>query len=399
MAADTGSASPEADALLQPAWVDTADETEDDRGVRRRPRVAEAADLGSLLVPLCAATDALARLDARAVAAVAPVRDGLLARLAYAEAAGFLAYAHAWAHPLDLALRDASLTASTALAATGAGRRTLPQTFGGSTAPPDWAEPPFEALADGDRSVAEALALARALRRLGGATATSAMDIIGALQALGDSVAETARFTAWWDQVAPQPAGRRGGEGTAPSVPALLAAAQAAERWMEAAVAACPAPAQALFLATATLTRTGSTRAVFAPVWAACPALGFGDRAALPTLRSDAAGRLVDRGRPVTWPLAFLHLTAESARMGLRELDRLEAWAEKARGLAATADRRSRLSDAIDLLLRMPALTPKALSESLRIAPQTATALLRDLQARGMIREVTGRGRFRAFAM
>ena len=399
MAADTGSASPEADALLQPAWIDTADETEADCGVRRRPRVAEAADLRNLLVPLCAATDALARLDARAGAADATVRDGLLARLAYAEAAGFLAHAHAWAHPLDLALRDAGLTASTALAATGAGRRTLPQTFGAPTAPRGWAEPPFEALADGDRSVAEALGLARALRRLRGATATRAADIIGALQALGDGVAETARFTAWWDQVAPRPAGRRSREGTAPSVPALLVAAQTAERWMEAAVAACPAPAQALFLAAATLTRTGSTRAVFAPVWAACPALGFGDRAALPTLRSDAAGRLVDRDQPVTWPLAFLHLTTESARMGLRELDRLEAWAEKARGLAATADRRSRLSDAIDLLLRMPALTPKALSESLRIAPQTATALLRDLQARGMVREVTGRGRFRAFAM
>jgi HTH DNA binding domain len=397
MAADTGSASPdEADALLQPAWIDTADETEADCGVRRRPRVAEVADLRNLLVPLCAATDALARLDARAGAADATVRDGLLARLAYAEAAGFLAHAHTWAHPLDLALRDAGLTASTALAATGAGHRTLPQTFGGPTAPRDWAEPPFEALADGDRSVTGALALARALRRLRGATATRAADIIGALQALGNGVVETARFTAWWDQVAPRSAGRRGGEGTAPSVPALLAAAQAAERWMEAAVAACPAPAQALFLAAATLTRAGSTRTVFATVWAACPALGFADRAALPTLRSDVAGRLVDR---VTWSLAFLHLTTESARMGLRELDRLEAWAEKARGLAATADRRSRLSDAIDLLLRMPALTPKALSESLTIAPQTATALLRDLQARGMVREVTGRGRFRAFAM
>jgi hypothetical protein len=60
---------------------------------------------------------------------------------------------------------------------------------------------------------------------------------------------------------------------------------------------------------------------------------------------------------------------------------------------------RSRLPDAIGSLLRHPALTPNALAAELRIARQTATALLRELQARGLVREVTGRGRFRAFAM
>ena len=129
------------------------------------------------------------------------------------------------------------------------------------------------------------------------------------------------------------------------------------------------------------------------------PAVGFGDRAALPTLRSDAADRLVGWGVPVAWPLAFLHLVAESARMGLRELDRLEAAAEKGRALAAQADQRSRLPDAIESLLRHPALTPKALAAELQIARQTATALLRELQAKSLVREVTGRGRFRAFAM
>jgi hypothetical protein len=48
-------------------------------------------------------------------------------------------------------------------------------------------------------------------------------------------------------------------------------------------------------------------------------------RDALPGLRSDAVDRVAGRGRPVTWPLAFLHLVAESARLALRELDRLEA--------------------------------------------------------------------------
>jgi hypothetical protein len=90
------------------------------------------------------------------------------------------------------------------------------------------------------------------------------------------------------------------------------------------------------------------------PVWAAYPAVGFGDRTALPTLRSDAADRLIGRDQPVTWPLAFLHLVAESARMGLRTLDRLEAVAAQGRGLAAGGDKRSRMPDAVDALLRAP---------------------------------------------
>ena len=114
---------------------------------------------------------------------------------------------------------------------------------------------------------------------------------------------------------------------------------------------------------------------------------------------SRAADRVAGRGCPVTWPLAFLHLVAESARMALRELDRLEAAAEQGRGVVAGSDKRSRLPDALDALLCVPALTPKALATRLKVAPQTGTALLRELQGRGVVREVTGRGSFRAFAI
>jgi ribosomal protein S25 len=44
-------------------------------------------------------------------------------------------------------------------------------------------------------------------------------------------------------------------------------------------------------------------------------------------------------------------------------------------------------------------VTPKALAARLRIAPQTATALLRTLEGTGVVKEVTGRGRFRAYAL
>jgi Fic family protein len=117
-------------------------------------------------------------------------------------------------------------------------------------------------------------------------------------------------------------------------------------------------------------------------------------------LRADATERLTGWGGTVTWPTACLHLIAESARLGLRELERLETAAvDTGRGLAARSDKRSRLPDALDALLRAPVLTPKALAAQLRIAPQTATALLRTLQEKGVAKEVTGRGSFRAFAV
>jgi hypothetical protein len=54
----------------------------------------------------------------------------------------------------------------------------------------------------------------------------------------------------------------------------------------------------------------------------------------------------------LTWPVAGLALVAESARLGLRELDRLAATAEKGRAVLAGTDRPSRLADTIDALLR-----------------------------------------------
>jgi hypothetical protein len=222
---------------------------------------------------------------------------------------------------------------------------------------------------------------------------------------LGAGPLDPVRLAAWWTAHAPSPPiprryGSRAGEGTREeTLPPLLAVARAAQGWMEAMLTDHPDPLHALLAAIGRCGGAGPAHSVFLPVWAAYPAVGFSGRDALPGLRSDAADRVAGRGQPVTWPLAFLHLVAESARLGLRELDRLEAAAEKGRGVVAGSDKRSRLPDALDALLRVPALTPKALAARLRIAPQTGTALLRTLQGRGVVREVTGRGSFRAFAI
>ena len=402
-----------ADERLRPAWEDTPDETDADCfPSRRHPSPSgdsdwlAGADLPVLLTALADASDALARLDARLATAADVVRDGLLARLALTEAAGFLAHAHAWVHPLDLALRDAGLTAPAALAALGAGSRALPHTIAQPVGRLGWEDPPLETLPAADQGVTDALALARLLRRLPGGGPHpfgSAAATAETLAALGAAQLDTERLAAWWDAHAPASPPRRRfgakrGAGRAPRPP-LLAGAVAAQAWMESGIIDPANPGLGLLAAFGRVVRQAPVRHVLVPVWSAYPAVGFGDRDALPTLRSDAADRLVGWGHAVGWPVACLHLIAESARLGLRELDRLETAAEQGRGALAGTDCRSRLPDALDALLRAPVLTPKALAAQLRIAPQTATALLRTLQAEGVVREVTGRGSFRAFAV
>jgi hypothetical protein len=115
-------------------------------------------------------------------------------------------------------------------------------------------------------------------------------------------------------------------------MPPLLAVARAAQGWMEAGLTERCDPLHALLAAISRPASQGPAHTVFLPVWAAYPAVGFACPRRAPGLRSDAADRVAGRGRPVTWPLAFLHLVAESARMALRELDRLAAAAAQGRG-------------------------------------------------------------------
>jgi hypothetical protein len=114
-------------------------------------------------------------------------------------------------------------------------------------------------------------------------------------------------------------------------LPPLLAGALAAQAWIEGGLSDRPDPAHALLAGFGRLVRQPPARHVFVPLWSAYPAVGFGDRDALPSLRSDAADRIAGWGASVTWPAAGLALIAESARLGLRELDRLAAAAEKGR--------------------------------------------------------------------
>ena len=158
-------------------------------------------------------------------------------------------------------------------------------------------------------------------------------------------------------------------------------------------------PGQALLAAFGRLVRQAPVRHVFVPVWSAYPAVGLGDRDVLQTLRSDAADRLVGWGRTVTWPVACLHLIAESARLGLRELDRLETASGQGRGALAGADRRSRLPDALEALLRAPVPDAESAGGTAQDRAADRDGVAADVAGGGGGREVTGRGSFRAFAV
>jgi hypothetical protein len=161
-----------------------------------------------------------------------------------------------------------------------------------------------------------------------------------------------------------------------------------------------PDPLHALLAAFGRLALSHPVRTVFVPVRVAYPAIGFADGDVLPKLRSNATDkRSPAGGRTGPWPAASLHLIAESARMGAARTRPARDRSRKKQGLLAGGDRRSRLSDAFTAVLRAPLLTPNALATQPKVAWQNATSLLGTLQANARVREVTGRGRFRAFAL
>ena len=389
---DTGpdDAPDDPDPWFRPVWADT-DEPDDETPPSRTPRHAPLprpplglGDADPLPGPLAAAAAALARLDAQAEMASPAVQQGLIARLAYAEAAGWLASQGLTIHPVSLALRDREHLGHRELWARHPASRP-------AGAPPD--RDPDDAWLAADETITRALALAR---------------LLGSLPVADNPLVDAARAESWLAPLAPRatpfdaPRFARWRDAHAPdgrrrdARPALLRAAQAASGWLESGVSDRPDAIQALAAAALLLRRLGAAESVPPPLWAAWPALCAPDEASvLPRLRGDTAARLAPGGASSV--VVFLHLVAESARAGRRVLAGLLAAERAGLAFAAGADKRSRLPATVDLLLRQPAITAPALARQLAITPQAGLRLLARLEEAGLIREVTGRGRFQAF--
>jgi hypothetical protein len=135
--------------------------------------------------------------------------------------------------------------------------------------------------------------------------------------------------------------------------------------------------------------------AMFPPFWAAYPTLGQGSVNGLTALRGDVRARVGAEGPEGV----CLHMVAGGARTALRELASMTATAEKGRGLVH--DRRSRLGEVLDALLRNPVLMARGVADSLHITHQTATSALSVLGFSSPVLRVRASGRdcFRAFAL
>lgn len=258
-------------------------------GWRLEPRA-----LADLLGPALAASDALARLDARAGATSEPVREGLVRRLALHEAAGWLATQGAWVHPLDLALRAGAPASPFGLAA-AIGRG------GDAEHPGHKCRRRLERVGRHRQSLRARTVRRRAGRRRRGpgfaprASAETPESAehprptpqrpgvgAGARRFERGHARPGARRRLAPDRSRRHRRGPAGPSGAGAPLPPLLAAAWAAQAWSEDGGCA----AQALFGAAALLSRAGALRAVPLPFWAAYPALGRGGR--LPGVRKDA---------------------------------------------------------------------------------------------------------------
>lgn len=329
----------------------------------------------TLLLPLAQASAALARLDARLDRAAPELAEGLRARIALREAAGWLAHQHGtWVHPTDLGLREAGLTGSiTAASMSGRLRQALPASTAAGA--PD-------AVAE-DAAVALALQLGRWWQRLAGHRTWSPLADASSLRQLvselGSREPDELALTKWLAEFAGRP------DAVQATIPALLRAGQAAQAW-----ATCERtgndradrlPTAALFLAACLWRRHGTTPAIALPVWSA------------PPRQLDALALATGSA----WLAGFLATVAEAAQRAGQELTRLQAAADRAAALRRTA--RSRLPDAAALALRSPVLTAAGLASRLRVSHQAALGLIRQLVTAGVLREATGRAAWRAFTV
>lgn len=311
-------------------------------------------DSRALLLPLARAQGGLARLEATAAAASEAVREGLRARLAFREAAGWLAHQGHWIHPIDLALRDAGLTGSYAAARLG---ERLPSVLPATTTDGTIDEVPE------DQDIALALTVARLWRRLGEQRSWRPLEspaaLAAALAPLGGG--------ALHERLPSPPA----------DLPPLVVAGIFARDWQDGGRRDRLSLA-GVFLAGCVWQAQGGEAL---PLWSA------------PVQRLHRLALQPRQG----WLALFLGAVAEAAQQAGLEFSRLQRAEALAAGLVRTA--RSRLPEAAALALRRPVITARLLATALGVSHRAALGLVGQLQAAGVIRETTGRAAWRAFAV
>jgi hypothetical protein len=357
---------------LRPVW-----ETEDDGALeppgrpRARKAPAEPDYDHPLLAPLARAQEAVARLEAKTEASSAVVAEGLLARMSYLEAAGWLRHAHIWIHPWDLALRDhGAMTSYGAAARSDRLETVMPATIGQQSG----LDVVVASGAIGlDTAVNRALGLARMWRRLAELRSwrplADAQSVPQTLQSLGCGRPEEGIIEDWLAGTYNRDQG-----------PDLIQAAKAARDWMSQPGIKERDP-DGVFLAACLWQEKHRSAPIPLPFWAA------------PEPHHHRLGLKIG----LAWVAEFLECVTAAAMIGLRELARLQEAEKKGRMMGAT--KRSRLPAAVDTVLREDIVTAATLAKAINVTPQAAWALLRQLTAAGIVREATGRASWRAYTL
>lgn len=361
---------------FRPVWE--TEEEADSAWALPRPAPAE------LPVPLFAllrAQDGLARLEAATEAASPDVAAGLIARVGLFEATGLLGHQRMVAHPWDLALREAGITGSySAASLIGRIDKALPWSRGvaaGETSALLSQERSLEEPWPDDLGIERALLYARLWRQLAEfvtpplkAPAGVADDLRRLGAHLPGCVSPDDEPFPWLAHLPP------------PSEnPALRAAC---------AVMAAGIPGEgrgetlgppAAYLAAALWRQHGFGRGISLPFWSA------------PLSRIDALATLSG----AAFERAWLECVHEAALRARRELARLQAAERKTARL--TARSHSHLPAAIAIALRIPVFTASHLAGRLGISTRAALTLIERMRAAGLLREMTGRTAWRAFAI
>jgi hypothetical protein len=348
-----------------------ADDDPLDRALfRTKPsRVPSYNDEHPLLFPLSQAQDALTRLDALTSAASPSVAEGVRARLAFREASGWLSYSHVWVHHNDLALRASGKTGSySAAALRGDVRGVIPNSLadGGID---------LESIPD-DIYVEIALKFARYWRRLVELRTWSPIQDEGILSGVLDNLAGMKNrpgeddMTDWLYET------RKRADS-----PALLRALKAGRDWMNLPGISPDLPIDGIFLTAAVWKEKSNANAIPLPFWSA------------PTTHHLKMSMKTG----VEWTAGALDCIARSARIGLDELERLQAAEAKIAEIGRT--KRSMLPSAITYAIRMPIFTAKGLADDLKISAQAGAVLVRQMLEMDFLLEATRRDSWRAFIM
>jgi hypothetical protein len=362
----------EAGFWLRPVW-ETEDEAdlEPPGPLRTRKKVPKPDFEHPLLTPLARAQNAVARLEAKTEAASAIVAEGLRARMSYLEAAGWLRHAYFWISANDLALRDHGASTSYG-AAVHEGRleNVLPATVAEHS---DLGEMAPTALIGIDLAANRALALARLWRRLAELRSWRPLadaEAVGeALKSLGCGRAAEEIVEDWL-----------GGLYLRENGPDLIRAGRAARDWMAQPGVRDRDP-DGMFLGACLWQQQNRDAPIPLPFWSA----------------PETHHHRLTLKIGVDWMAEFLECVTAASLTGLRELARLQEAEKKGRAIGST--KRSRLPQAVDAVLRRDIVTTASLAKSLRVTPQAAWALLRQLEAAGMVREATGRASWRAYIL